>query len=388
MPDLDELRSLSHQLRPPSLEALADTARRRDRRAAVVIAAGATSMVAVAMAVVLVVSGLGRDRPRLDPAPSPTPSVSVPSVPPDEPTVFSPDVTADDLRRWEVLETATNTDPGLAGATELRFEVPVQDRFAYQWSSFCSGDPDTWFVQIVGDGGASGSGYCDTPIPGSLPPLPTDISPFLHSGVEPATVEVRMFVTGPIPQQHLDCFEQKSPAECQNVKPPLEPLTETDVTFGVSVFEHWAPAVAEVAGQRVGALASIDGDDYVLRTVAQGPGAAGLSLALDPAGPELLVAVLDQATKAMITCGTQAASGEEERACQPSLLLRLGDRRVRLERGSFGAPRDVPQLPGPPLYRVPAGTEGQIDLRVARGAPENTDLALLVFEATGSDASR
>ena len=218
MRDLDELRSLSHQLRPPSLEALEDTARRRDRRAAAVVAAGVTSVVAAAMTVALVVSGPGHDRSRIDPrAPSPTPSTSVPSGPLNEPMVSFPDVAPDDLRRWEELESVTNTDPGLAGATELRFEVPVQDRFAYQWSFFCSGDRDTWFVLIVGDGGGSGSGRCDTPPPASLPPLPTDIPPFLHSGEEPATVVVRMFVTGPFPQQHRDCFEEESPTDCQDV---------------------------------------------------------------------------------------------------------------------------------------------------------------------------
>ncbi len=146
MPDLDELRSLSHQLRPPSLEALVDTARRRDRRAAMAVAAGAASVVAAAIAVVMVVTGPGRDGSRLEPAPSPSPSVSTSTAPPDEPTAFVPDVTPDDLRRWAELETVTNTDPDRAGDTELLFDVPVQDAFAYRWSFFCSGDPDTWYV--------------------------------------------------------------------------------------------------------------------------------------------------------------------------------------------------------------------------------------------------
>ena len=56
---------------------------------------------------------------------------------------------------------------------------------------------------------------------------------------------------------------------------------------------------------------------------------------------------------------------------------------MKLERGTFGEAGDVPMLSGPhPLYRVPAGTTGQVDLRVTRGSPEHAALALLVFEAT------
>ena len=374
MPDLDELRSLAHQLQPPSLERLADTARRRDRRAATVVAAGVAGLVATATAVVVGVTGPGDDDSPIDPASSPTPSVAVPTGAPDQPTVSVPDVTPDDLRRWVELETVTNTDPDRAGATELRFEVPVQDRDSWEWSFFCTGDPDTWYVLVVGDGGAAGFGYCDSPIPQSLPPLPTAISPFGHSGTSPKTVEVRMFVTGPIPQKHLDCFDRLSPPECLDIKPRLEPLASTDVEFGVSVFEHWAPAVAEVGGEGVGALASIDGTDYVIHQIAQGPGGTELALDLDPAGPELLVAVLDQPTESKIECF------EGERACHNGLALRLGDRLVRLEQGTFPEPGDVPELSPYPLYRVPAGTTGQIELRVTRGDPDNVDLAMLVFE--------
>ena len=93
-----------------------------------------------------------------------------------------------------------------------------------------------------------------------------------------------MFVVGPLLKQHRACFNQKSPPECLTVEPPLEPLVSTDVEFGISVYEHWAPAVAEVAGEAVGALASIDGADYLLSQVVQGPGDSALRLNLDPTG--------------------------------------------------------------------------------------------------------
>ena len=378
MPDLDDLRSLSHQMVPPAFESLVDTARRRDRRAASAWTAAVVSAAVATLAVVAVVSGPGSESSRLAPAPTPTSSVT--SFPPSRAADFVPEVTPDDLRRWEVAVLATNTDPAHLGATELRLEVPVRNRYTTQWSAFCSGDPDTWFVYIVDDTGASGSGTCTMPRSTHLQPLPTDVSPIRQGDAKPETLDVRMFVTGPISQEHLDCFDRLSPTECVSVKPRLEPLSSTDVEFGIAGYAHWAPTVAEAAGQRIGALASIDGVDYVLRRVVQGPGTSPLTIDLDPNGPELLVGALQAVTEELVACGREAPTREESLACEPGLELRLGSRTVTMERGIFGEPGDFPMLLPPPLYRVPAGTTGQIDLRVIRGEPENADLAILVFE--------
>ena len=74
MPDLDLLRPLGDQLVPPPLDALRETARRRDRRAA------AAAAVACAVAVLVVVSttGLlgGSGRGRTAPPPAETPGVA------------------------------------------------------------------------------------------------------------------------------------------------------------------------------------------------------------------------------------------------------------------------------------------------------------------------
>jgi len=383
MPDLDQLRSLSHHLWPPAYEEMVDVARRRDRRVVALVTTGVASAVAATLVVVMVVANPGRDGSRIDPAPPPKPAPSVTSVPPNEAASYAPDVSSDDLRRWEEIETVSNTDPDHKGATELRFEVTLQSPFTYRTSVFCSGDRNTWFVYYVGGDGASGSGFCDAPLPSTLPPLPTDVTPFGDSSTTPKTVEVRMFVVGPLLKQHRACLNQKSPPECLSVEPPLEPLVSTDVEFGISVYEHWAPAVAEVAGEAVGALTSIDGVDYVLSQVVQGPGDSALRLDLNPTGPERLVAVLEQASEAMVACGTAAGRDRKaEQRCHPSLELLIGSRRVALERGTFGAPGDFPRVSyGRPLYRVPAGTTGRIDLQVTRGQPENVNLAFLVFEA-------
>ena len=383
MPDLDQLRSLSHSLMPPAYEEMVHVARRRDRRVVALVTTGVASTVAATLVVVMVVAGPERDGSRIDPAPPPKPTPSVTSVPPNEAASYAPDVSSDDLRRWEEIETVSNTDPDHKGATELRFEVTLQSPFTYRTSVFCSGDRNTWFVYYVGGDGASGSGFCDAPLPEALPPLPTDVTPFGDSSTASKTVEVRMFVVGPLLKQHRACFNQKSPPECLSVEPPLEPLVSTDVEFGISVYEHWAPAVAEVAGEAVGALASIDGVDYVLSQVVQGPGDSALRLDLNPTGPERLVAVLEQASEAMVACGTAAGRDRKaEQRCHPNLELLLGSRSVALEGGTFGAPGDFPRVSfGRPIYRVPAGTTGQVELRVTEGPPENVNLAFLVFEA-------
>jgi hypothetical protein len=77
MPDLDQLRDLADQVRPPAFGALTETARRRDRRAA---AGLATALVVLA---VVVLSGIVTTRDeRTSPQPArPSPSTDVRAVP-------------------------------------------------------------------------------------------------------------------------------------------------------------------------------------------------------------------------------------------------------------------------------------------------------------------
>ena len=144
--------------------------RRRGGLAAGLVAA--TAIVAVGLQIAggsnQAWSRSGRPRRR---RPRPTP------VGPGMPVVEVPEITADDLREYEELATITNTQPGNEGLTELTFEVPVRDRYSYEWSHFCSGDPGIWYVVIVGDGGASGSGYCDHPAPQPFPSSPPTSPP-------------------------------------------------------------------------------------------------------------------------------------------------------------------------------------------------------------------
>ncbi|RYP80108.1 hypothetical protein EKO23_24750, partial [Nocardioides guangzhouensis] len=73
MPDLDRLRDLADQVRPPALEALRDTARRRDRRAAATLVAGCVTVLVVVLGGVLLDHGDERSRPQpVRPGPSPS----------------------------------------------------------------------------------------------------------------------------------------------------------------------------------------------------------------------------------------------------------------------------------------------------------------------------
>lgn len=80
MPDLDKLRSLGDQIRPPALALLEETARRRDRRAAVTTVGSGLAAALVAIAGVVALQSVGDDRARPDPitpvSPTPTPDRS------------------------------------------------------------------------------------------------------------------------------------------------------------------------------------------------------------------------------------------------------------------------------------------------------------------------
>ena len=81
MSDLDRLRDLGSQIRPPSFESLVDTARRRQRRAAAATAAACTAIVMAIGAGAF--AGRGEDRSTPGPADTPTT--------PSESSVFDPD---------------------------------------------------------------------------------------------------------------------------------------------------------------------------------------------------------------------------------------------------------------------------------------------------------
>ncbi len=343
----------------PGTAGIEARARRTRRRRQAGIAGGlvaATALVAVGLRVV---GGPTSDPEPVDP-PAPTPSI------------------ADERGQYADLATVTNAQPGNEGVTELSFEVDVRDRFAYERSHFCSGDPDVWYVMTISNGGGGGTGRCDGDVPDPFPAFPTDVSPFRHSEIASSgTLDVRMFVTEPFRQEYLDCLDKKSTAECRDLQP--EPLESADVTFGVSVYEYWAPAAVEVSDERIGALAVADGVDYLLdQVVSADPGEPQLAATVPADSGRHLVSVVSTFTDEAVACGTAANSRKEEEACLPVLGLRIGDRTVLLERGEFG---DYPMIGGTHgVFQVPAGAEQDIVVAVASGEPTGIEYSLLVFE--------
>jgi hypothetical protein len=366
-----------HDVSPTAVRSRARTVRNRQR--AGLVAGLVAVVVLVAVGLQAVVGPRSGPDPVEPPTPSPTPTRGTTvTTNADGSVVTVPEVTADDLREYEVRGTVTNAQPEHLGATDLTLEVTLRDRYAIEWSHFCSGDPDAWFILIVGDTGGAGYGPCNQDEPRVFPALPTYVSPFDHSGGAEATVEVRIFVTGPIPQKHLDCFDRLSPAECQNVKPPLEPLASTDATLGVSVFEYWAPAVVNVLDKPVGARASADGVDYLLaQVVTPGPGRAELATTLPATDHDRLVTVVSRPGKAGVQCLTAASTRQERDACQ-NMELSIGDRTLLVGRVEVG---DIPRLyAGQGFYLMEEGGERQVAVRIPSGDPAMTDFALLVFE--------
>jgi hypothetical protein len=346
---------------------------RRRRVGVVVGAAVVVAMVAVGL------QAIGGDRTAPDPIdPSPTPSPT--ALGPADPVVTIPEIGADDLRGYAELATVTNEQPEHLGATELVFDVTVTDRFAFEYALYCDGDRDTWYVLIIGNTGASASGYCDFPAPVPFPTFPDVLSPLDHSGDGEQTIPVRMYVTGPLPKEHADCFEEQSPTDCQDIEPPLEPLETTDVVFGVSIYEYWAPPVAEVLGERISARARAAGTDHVLSEVLSStPGQASFVRTLPATAGDRLVTVVTAWTDAGVECAQAAEPDQDAVAeCLPDVQLSIGRRTVLLDRREFG---EVERLVGRHgFFRVPGGRDLQVEVRVPDGDPVHVEYALLVFD--------
>jgi len=119
MPDLEPLRDLATQVRPPSIDSLASTARRRTRRAT------AAAGLAVTTTVILVIGGValaGRGDDLAAPGPADTPN------PPTQSAVFDPDEPTLPGGVRVLSQTIDGSVPVRAG----RYAVRVSDSLLYQ----------------------------------------------------------------------------------------------------------------------------------------------------------------------------------------------------------------------------------------------------------------
>ena len=213
MSDLEQLRVLTQQVRPPAFASLEETARRRDRRAAV------TALVGAALVVLLIVSGVLTTR---------SDDRSIEPFDPDSDhtqTVVDADYGDESVHRFETHEVTQHRRP-------CRRHRPVGERRLLrrlQFAYWCAGNPDiSYLVQVTGgtddpdhvavwraggvcDGSPEdhGEGYTGTGPPtgptNSIGSQLTRFSPVPADQGDPTTV--RIVLIDRIPDSVIGCFD-------------------------------------------------------------------------------------------------------------------------------------------------------------------------------------
>lgn len=294
MSDLEQLRSLGEQIRPPAFASLQATARRRDRQAAATAAAG-TALVALLIAAgVLTTRSLDRSIEPVKPFPDRTQ------------TDIEASYGAESVHRFETHEVSNTGDH--AGETDLTVSADFYEgsEFAY----WCSGDPAiSYLVRVTGgtddphhvgvwraggscDGSRAdhGEGYTGTGPPkgpsNSIGSQLTRFSPRPADEGNPTTV--RIVLTDRIPDSVSGCFDLPGgpiPEECQT-ESAVRPLASAGgVGFGAVIFTRPVEYVATVAGIDVQAQASTGGTEWLFaRGVESTPGTEKVTLASDKPG--------------------------------------------------------------------------------------------------------
>jgi hypothetical protein len=284
MSDLDLLRDLTTDIQPPPFDDLVATARRRDHQTAAITVAGCLAVGAIVIVGAIWARG---DTPTSPQPIGPLPSITVHPV--EEPagqTEVTADIGADDLTRWEEVETqTTEATPGATRIDESTRPVSLY----FELRGFCHGDPETWWIVSSSYGGGD-YGQC-SPDGSMTATPPTDVTaadPMDDESLDAShgtwEVEVRMLATGPIPQRNQDCFA-KSRAnhdiDFDKCIDGLEELPSTDATFGFTMYADRAPDVADVTGQGFEALAVVDGQEYTFsRAVLGAPGESSMAVNL------------------------------------------------------------------------------------------------------------
>jgi hypothetical protein len=294
MSDLEQLRGLTEQVRPPAFASLQETARRRDRRAAVTALTGAALVVLLVVGGVLVTRSDERSIEPVEPDPDRTQ------------TIIDADYGDESVHRFETHEISNTGDHADDADLSVSADYYEGSTFAY----WCSGDPDiSYLVQVTGgtdnpddlsvwraggtcDGSTAGHGEGYT---GTGPPTgPTNsigsqnmrFSPVPADQGNPTTV--RIVLTDRIPETVAGCFDLPGgpiPEECQDEAAVHELTSAGDVGFGAVIFTRPVEYVATVAGIPVQAQASTDGAEFLFaRGVESMPGSEVVTIESDQPG--------------------------------------------------------------------------------------------------------
>ena len=339
------------------------------------------------------------------PKPTPTPIVETPRGQ----STMQPEIGPGDIQGWELRESRTNTQPDFAGSTDLSITVETGGLYAFQshFVTFCSGNPDTWWVLTMDLGGVDGGrnpdgsmqdgsraffGSCSRDDPTAVPAPTADIEPATRNYREPAKAyPMRMFVTGALSQAAQQCLSRTLDTDaCLSVH-ALTPLDDTDATFGFGVYEHKAaPVVLSGLGGSLEsqALTMADGVEYLVdRAVLAAEGASRLVVSLPASDRPVIVAVASSETAALDNCAEQLnlkeppSNAKEERA-----NLEKFDRRciaeVELRVDGQPGPDEGPDfLFGWPQAFLPPGDAREITVEVVKNDPHNIRFALVIWEA-------
>jgi len=296
MSDLDQLRTLTDRVRPPSFDDLRATARRRDRRTAMTALAGA---VTAGVVVTGFLTTRGETR-TVDPLPEP-----------DTQTTIDASYAADQVHDFSTVrvdnsgEHAADTDLTLnadlfpdstwsywcAGRPDLSYAVYITRRQELDWSQ----QVGAWRAAATCDGDGSNDQYDDESFSGDGPPaVPVDS---MSSQVvrfnplpadEPEPITIRIVLTSAIPDSIAGCFDLPGgpvPEECQDPS-AVQPVSDAEgATFGAAVFTRPIEYVATVAGVPVQAQAADeDGEWRFAGGVESLPGTDTISLETDAPG--------------------------------------------------------------------------------------------------------
>jgi hypothetical protein len=371
------------------------TARRRS--GAVAVAAAAAVVVVVAGGTALSRTGDRTQEPADDLTPHPTPSetIATDGVPAGQQTI-APDIGAGDIRGWELRGSRTNTDPGSTGATHLSLAVEVGGLYGAQSQivQFCNGDADTWWVLALNLGGVDGQrnpdgsmqdgtrglyGRCDREAPAEIPPATGDIGPWQwDEAAKPYPIQ--MFVTDEIPATARECIAGTDTFGCL-ARHAVEPLDETDATFGFGVYEHLeAPIVMTVPGGRFQALLITKGVEYLVdRAVTATPGEPRIVVRLPASDRSRVVAFFQRETSAMNECVEQLGHGvptnaEEERAQYDEASRRCfteTELRIDGERRSTDPQHQIV---------LPPGEVHDVTVEVTKNDPRNVRYSLVIWQ--------